>query len=176
MIITAIDEHIHHPQLPAYLAKCKRRGITYIPALGFQMITRDFPAPGEHLASKRSRGAPFSMMSELRIFDPDAIEETDFALGGHGASPTGRLRLPWRDELLLLHYKFLGIDYIRTRSTALREQMGDYDREQLWDEHYDSKVNDQLLQGFVRSPRRSIQSGVRSVDRSFRETVVARPL
>lgn len=149
VIVTAIDEHLHHPRLPAYLDACKRRGITYIPALGYQMITRDFPAPEEHLASTRTRGAPFSMMSKLRIFDPDAIEETDFAIGGHGAAPVGRLRLPWRDELLLLHYKFLGIDYIRARSAVLRTRMGEHDRSQRWDDLYSDRRVDGDWRQFV---------------------------
>jgi hypothetical protein len=136
VIVTAIDEHIYHPHLEAYLQHCKRRGTTYIPALGFQMLTSDFPAPDEHLATTRTKGAPFHMMSKLRVFDPDAIEETDFGIGGHTAAPRGRLRLPWRDELLLLHYKFLGIDYLRARSAVLRTRMGSHDHGQHWDDLY----------------------------------------
>src|SRR5262249_2788245 len=94
----------------------------------------DFPGPDEHLASTRTKGAPYAMMSKLRIFDPDAIEESDFAIGGHGAAPRGRLRLPWRDELLLLHYKFLGIAYIRARSRELHGILPDWDRAQSWAE------------------------------------------
>jgi hypothetical protein len=148
-IVTAIDEHLHHPRLTEYLLLCKRRGITYIPALGYQMLTSDFPAPHEHLATTRTKGAPFSMMSKLRIFDPDAIAETDFAIGGHGASPTGKLRLPWRDELLLLHYKFLGVDYIRARSAILRTRMGEHDRAQRWDDLYSERRVASDWQGFA---------------------------
>lgn len=149
VIVTAIDEHIFHPQLERYLRHCKRRGITYIPALGFQMLTRDFPAAEEHLASTRTKGAPFSMMSKLRIFDPDAIAESDFAIGGHGAAPTGRLRLPWRDELLLLHYKFLGIDYTRNRSAVLKTRMGSHDRAKSWDDLYGERRVEKDWQGFA---------------------------
>jgi hypothetical protein len=148
-IVTAIDEHLHHPHLAEYLLSCKRRGITYIPALGYQMLTSDFPASDEHLATTRTKGAPFSMMSKLRIFDPDAIAETDFAIGGHGAAPTGKLRLPWRDELLLLHYKFLGVDYIRARSAALRTRMGEHDRAQRWDDLYSERRVASDWQGFA---------------------------
>jgi hypothetical protein len=149
VIVTAIDEHIHHPHLPDYLRQCKQRGITYIPALGFQMLTSDFPAPDEHLATTRTKGAPFSMMSKLRIFDPNAIEESDFAIGGHGAAPRGRLRLPWRDELLLLHYKFLGVDYIRARSAVLRTRMGEHDRQERWDDLYSERRVAKDWEGFV---------------------------
>jgi hypothetical protein len=149
VIVAAIDEHLYHPRLEDYLRDCKRRGITYIPALGFQMLTGDFPGPDEHLATTRTKGAPFSMMSKLRIFDPDAIEESDFAIGGHGAAPTGRLRLPWRDQLLLLHYKFLGVDYIRARSAVLRTRMGEHDRQQRWDDLYSENRVSKDWQQFV---------------------------
>src|SRR2546421_8978260 len=49
VIVTAIDEHLHHPSLMRYLASCKSAGITCVPAVGFQMVSKDFPQPGEHL-------------------------------------------------------------------------------------------------------------------------------
>ena len=149
VIVAAVDEHLQHARLGAYLERCKRRGVTYIPALGFQMVTREFPAPGEHLAATRTVGAPYAMMSKLRIFDPDALEETNFGIGGHGASPVGRLRLPWRDELLLLHYKLLGIDYTRVRSAALRSRLGADDHAQRWGDHYRGERVDEEWVHFV---------------------------
>jgi hypothetical protein len=143
VIVTAIDEHLHHPRLTEYLAHCKRHGVTYVPALGFQMVSTEFPAPDEHLATTRTVGAPYAMMSKLRVFDPNALEETNFGIGGHGASPVGRLRLPWRDELLLLHYKLLGIDYTRARSAELRSRLGEHDHAQRWGDHYRGERIDQ---------------------------------
>lgn len=136
VIVTAIDEHLHHPRLEAYLRRCRRRGVTYMPALGFQMVARAFPRPDEHLASTHTVGAPYAMMSKLRIFDPDAIDETRFGIGGHGAAPQGRLRAPWRDELLLLHYKLLGLDYVRRRSAALGSRLPAGDRSRRFGDHY----------------------------------------
>ena len=136
VIVTAIDEHIHHPDLKRYLDECRRRGVTYIPALGFSMISESFPAPDEYLASTRTMGAPDAMFSKLRIFDPAAIEETQFAIGGHGASVAGRCVLPDRDELLLLHYKDLGIEYVRERHRALGERLGSVDVQNKWGYQY----------------------------------------
>jgi len=136
VIVAAIDEHLYHPRLVEYLARCKRRGVTYLPALGFQMMTSDFPRTDEHLAATRLIGAPDSMMSKLRIWRPDALEESNLGIGGHDASPVGRLRLPWRDELLLLHYKLLDIARVRRRSAELLGALGEHDRAQEWGEHY----------------------------------------
>ena len=149
VIVAAIDEHLHHPRLDDYLARCKRRRVTYLPALGFQMVTREFPMADEHLATTRTTGAPYAMMSKLRIWDPDALEETNFGIGGHDASPVGRLRLPWRDELLLLHYKLLGIDRVRTRSAALLTALGEYDRAHQWGDHYQAERVEEEWSHFV---------------------------
>ena len=136
VIVTAIDEHIHHPDLKRYLDACRQRGVTYIPALGFSMISESFPAPDEYLTRTRTMGAPDTMFSKLRIFDPAAIEETHFAIGGHGASVAGRCVLPDRDELLLLHYKDLGIEYVRERHRALGGRLGAVDVQNNWGYQY----------------------------------------
>jgi hypothetical protein len=136
VIITDIDEHLYHPRLDAYLRGCKRSGVTLMPALGYQMYAREFPNPGEHLARTRTQGAPFVYSSKLRIFDPDAIEAINWSPGGHIARPRGRLVLPERDELLLLHYKHLGLDYVVDRYQLLRTGLGKTDLKNGWGRHY----------------------------------------
>lgn len=136
VIVTDVDEHIHHPRLTTYLADCKRRGVTYMPALGFDMVTESFPEPYEHLAQTRTLGAPNANYSKLRIFDPNAIDETNFGVGAHRAAPSGRLVLPKRDELLLLHYKELGTDYVKSRHAGLGPRLRTLDLERRWGNHY----------------------------------------
>ena len=43
VIITSVDEYLYHPSLLKYLNHCEKRGITLIPAVGFQMISDYFP-------------------------------------------------------------------------------------------------------------------------------------
>lgn len=136
VVVTAIDEHVYHPRLKHYLASCKRRDVTYLPALGFEMVTEDFPAPHKYLARTRMLGVPAGQYSKLRVFDPNAIEESRFAIGGHGAKIEGKRMLPDRDELLLLHYKNLGVDYVRERHRALNERLRSVDRKMNWGFQY----------------------------------------
>jgi Glycosyl transferase family 2 len=136
VIVTAIDEHLYHPYLMRYLASCKSGKITYIPAVGFQMVSKEFPQPGELLARTRTWGAPEEEFNKLRIFDPDAITETNYAFGGHSCNIEGRCVLPERDELMLLHYKYLGTEYVRERDPALGRRLGAIDRERQWGFQY----------------------------------------
>jgi glycosyltransferase involved in cell wall biosynthesis len=136
VIVTDADEHLHHPALSSYLARCKDEGVTYMPALGFDMVTESFPQPQENLATSRTIGAPSAVYSKLRIFDPVAIEEVNYRIGAHTASPSGRLVLPAQDDLLLLHYKHLGTDYVPSRHAALGARLRERDLRHKWGAHY----------------------------------------
>jgi hypothetical protein len=127
VIVTEIDEHLDHPDLPGYLRRCREGGITVVPALGYQMLSPKFPSPEECLRITHSQGAPFARQSKLSIFDPNAIEEIAYALGRHTAAPTGRVRAPSHDEVVNRHYKYLGIDYVHRRNTELRARLNDED-------------------------------------------------
>ncbi len=136
VVVSAIDEHLHHDDILDYLCLCKRRGITLLPALGYQMLTAEFPANHEYLAASRTEGAPWGIMSKLSIFDPDLIKETNFQVGRHSANPTGKIMLPEEDELLLLHYKHLGLSYVMERNSFLAKGLGETDRANGWGYQY----------------------------------------
>ena len=119
-----------------YVTACARQGITWIPAVGYQMTGEEFPRPDEHLATTHTMGAPSVWMSKLSLFNPNAIVETSFTVGRHEAQPTGDLRLPANDELLLLHYKYLGLEYSSERLRALAARRGEFDRRNGWGRHY----------------------------------------
>ncbi len=129
VVITAIDEHLCVPGRPMrdYLEASRRQGTTLVPALGYQMVSDELPGPEEVLCWSRTRGAPWHMMNKLSLWNPNAIEETHFARGRHTAAPTGRLQLPRRDELLLLHYKYLGFERTLARHAAQRGGLGPQD-------------------------------------------------
>jgi hypothetical protein len=136
VVITAIDEHLYHPDLPAWLAACGLAGVTMLPALGYQMVADTFPPADSLLCRSLTRGAPYGMMSKLSLFRPHALTDTGFSVGRHFARPTGELVLPERDELVLLHYKYLGRDYTRARHAMLAAGLGAFDREQGWGSQY----------------------------------------
>jgi hypothetical protein len=124
VVVTDIDEHLQAAGWDnlVYLTACARRGITLIPAIGYQMVSEDLPAESERLATTRTLGAPWSVMNKLRIFNPNAILETSYTPGQHRAQPVGELRLPPRDEMMLLHYKYLGFE--RTFLRLQRQNLG----------------------------------------------------
>lgn len=132
VVTTKIDEHFFHPSMREYLATCLAAGVSLIPGLGYQMMTRVFPAPEERLCETRTMGVAWVQMNKLGIFDPSRIEETHFSPGRHRAAPTGDVVLPPKDEVLMFHYKYLGVDYTQRRHEQCRSRQGAMDIEKGW--------------------------------------------
>lgn len=132
VICTDIDEHLYHPHLLDYLATCKKEGITIIPALGYQMLSETFPPSDRLLCESVTMGAPWVQMNKLNIFSPDAIEAVNYSLGRHLARPTGDVVAPDRDELLLLHYKYLGFERTRRRHEECARRLRKVELENGW--------------------------------------------
>jgi glycosyltransferase involved in cell wall biosynthesis len=129
VIITAVDEHLYHPAgLGRYLRIASSCGVTAVPALAFQMVTDTFPAPHEYLTRSRRCGVPLDQYNKLSAFNPNAIVETRYDVGRHSAAPEGRVQYPNKDQLLLFHYKFLGIDYLLRRYALLSSGLGARDK------------------------------------------------
>ncbi|HVZ99248.1 MAG TPA: glycosyltransferase family 2 protein [Caulobacterales bacterium] len=136
VIVTNIDEHLHHADMPRYLAIATERGVTAIPALGYQMIADDFPPTESLLWRDFPMGAPWRNMSKLQIFQPDAIEEINYGPGRHLAEPLGDVRYPERDEVVNLHYKYLGLARTQARHEQQERRLGDVDRAKNWGHKY----------------------------------------
>jgi glycosyltransferase involved in cell wall biosynthesis len=136
VIVGEIDEHLDHPDMLGYLRACPAEGVTAIPALGFQMTSRQFPKPDERLCTTLTFGCPRLGMSKLSIFNPDAIEEINYDLGRHRANPTGRVFTPRRDEVLNRHYKYIDVDYVRERHRALGTRLSKEESEKSLGIHW----------------------------------------
>ena len=138
VIMTSVDEHLYHPAgLRQYLHVARCRGITAVPALAFQIVADAFPSPDEYLVKTRRFGAPLDHYNKLSVFDPNAVRETHFNPGRHGAAVEGRIRYPQQDRLLLFHYKFLGMDYLLRRYAQLASRLDPTDREYQFGYQYD---------------------------------------
>lgn len=136
VIVTDIDEHLYHSDLLTLLTRYKALGTTFVPALGYQMISEEFPGPSEMLCETRTQGAPRRGLCKASLFDPKAIEEVNYSPGRHVAAPTGNVKLPPQDELLLLHYKYLGFERTLARHRQLRSGLGTKDIANGWGHQY----------------------------------------
>ncbi len=136
VIICNIDEHVYHPDLENYLQHCYSQGITIISAQGYQMISESFPTTDGLLCNAITRGMPWGLMNKVVIFNPNLIEEINYTVGRHTASPKGQVIYPEATEVKLLHYKYLGLDYLLKRHAALKIGLKPLDIEMKWGRQY----------------------------------------
>ena len=136
VIVTDMDEHLYHPDIFDYLAQCRGQGVTIIPALGYQMLSEQFPKQKTLLCRSLTTGACDAVYSKLNIFSPNEIDAVNYAPGRHSAVPTGRVVVPARDELLLLHYHYLGFERVRERYAQLLTRQRKKDFAMGWGSQY----------------------------------------
>lgn len=136
VIVTDIDEHLYHPDMKQYLAQCGAQGVTIIPALGYQMLSEQFPEQKKLLCRALTKGACYSLYSKLNIFSPGEIDALNYTPGRHKAAPTGHVVLPARDEVLLLHYHYLGFERVRKRYAGFRTRQRKTDTAMGFGEQY----------------------------------------
>ena len=136
VIVTDIDEHLHHCDIASYLKSCKDRGVTIIPALGYQMLSEEFPQGDLWLSQSLTMGEPNIYCSKLNIFSPNEIDATNCGIGRHNAAPAGNVVAPMRDELLLLHYHLIGFERTQRRHEQAKSRLGKKDVAMGWAAHY----------------------------------------
>ncbi|MDR3472729.1 MAG: glycosyltransferase family 2 protein [Devosia sp.] len=111
VLITDVDEHqvrAGGASIRRYLRHCRNARVTLLPSLGFNILAEIDLRPDIDLHTAVHLVQAEPDMNKLGFFDPNAIAETNFADGRHDAHPTGRVLLPPRDEMALLHFKHLG--------------------------------------------------------------------
>jgi hypothetical protein len=136
VIVTDIDEHIHHPDLLGYLGQCAEVGVTAIESIGYEMVADAFPTQANRLVDTVVLGLRSIGHDRLCIFNPRQISATNFGIGRHQAFPAGRVVWPEHPDVLLLHYKQLGVEYLTARSAELRLGLRALDLERQWGVHY----------------------------------------
>ncbi|WP_394224066.1 glycosyltransferase family 2 protein [Priestia aryabhattai] len=136
VIICDVDEHLYHPNLRLYLQECTSKGITLIFPKGYEMVSDFFPESNEPLHATIRYGVRSLLNDKPIIFNPNEIQEINFSPGRHTALPLGNIIKPSNNEVLLLHYKYLGFEYLNSRYSALRQGLREGDIANQWGFHY----------------------------------------
>ena len=120
VLVVNVDEHVYHPSLRRYLRACTRAGVTIVTPEGYNMVSTAFPTTSRPLWKTVCFGARDTIWDKPECFDPNRIEEINFTEGRHAAAPTGTAVHARTVRTKLLHYKYLGADYMVRRHEELR--------------------------------------------------------
>jgi hypothetical protein len=131
-----LDEFLFHPDCHHYLAAQKAAGVTIIKAVGYDMVSEDFPPAGAALATILTRGQRAHTLDKTALFAPDAIEQINHIVGRHLCYPVGRVVPLAEHGMQLRHFKTLGLDYLLARTHALAGRVTGDDVVRGWSVHY----------------------------------------
>jgi hypothetical protein len=143
VIACNLDEHADHADLRKYLRRCARAGVSVIPSPGYEMVADRFPTVSGRLCDHFRTGAPARNLTKTMIFRPADIVTMHYMPGRHDARPEGRVCAPARPEVRILHYKYLGFEFVLQRHAALAARLRPGDRERRFGWHY-SRTADEL--------------------------------
>jgi len=123
------DEFIYHPCLREYLQACLFAGATMPGVQGYTMIADCFP--DDCMPYSVTSGVPDDTYSKQAVFSPE-IDEISYLPGKHVCSPQGRIVIPYKASIKLLHYRYFGSDYLVERNCKQYERQNEDARRNRW--------------------------------------------
>jgi hypothetical protein len=131
-----IDEIVWHSDMLKFLHRCDDDNVAIIQPRGIQMVSETFPITSGQVYEQITHGQPSPLYSKPVIFSPRRIEEMNFLPGAHQAQPKGSGKIQAESEALLLHFHYLGLDYLLPRYAERGKRLGALNRANGWGYHY----------------------------------------
>jgi len=159
VIVGDIDEFLYHPDINLFLKQ--NTGFSFYRPTGFQMVSDSYPNTKNQIYSQCKIGVPTYNLCKPILFNPNKVDELKLSPGGHtvaylkegdkeyefsydnkakwnpGWSPfKPRFKNFYDSPLKLLHYKYIGIDYVVNRQKVLANRLSEINRKMGWGKHY----------------------------------------
>jgi hypothetical protein len=135
VIVCDCDEFLYHPNLIDVLVDYKSKGITVPKVCGHDMVSEIFPEyDGKLLVDKVKVGSErYQPMCKNIIFNPDL--DVNYGIGAHSFNCDNAV-FSETEELKLLHYKFLGKDYVKKLYIDRAKRLSTFNKQNKFGEHY----------------------------------------
>ena len=135
VIVCDCDEILYHSKLLDKLTYYKENGITVPKVNGHDMVSETFPEyDGGLITTKVKTGSEvYAPFCKNIIFNPKL--NVEFGIGGHSFK-CDNATFSVSPELKLLHYKFLGVEYVENIYKARMERLSEFNKEHKFGEHY----------------------------------------
>ena len=125
VIVVDADEFIYHPNLKETLFSLKENGVEIVQCQGYSMISNKFPETDGQIYNSLKHGIESQLDTKWTIHSPKV--DVRYRKGRHGTPYN--FRGNYRDSrhryhgIKLLHYRYIGKDYIAAREERNIEQM-----------------------------------------------------
>lgn len=157
VIVCDIDEFLYHPDMEAFLADSLKKHYSIFRTSGYDMYSQEYPKyeRGVLLTDIEKNGVRAERYDKPILFDPHRIVKIQYEVGAHKAYPKGVVRRrESQDELKLLHYKNLSLDYVLGRAAIYAERLSKVNKENHWGTHYlekEARIRKEFCQNLAQS-------------------------
>jgi len=122
------DEFIWHPNFIDFLQEKKSKGYTLFRPFGYHMIgdVDLVIKEDDNIFEKVKYGIKVSSMDKYILFDCNKIKETNFSVGSHLCNPVGEVKLYYKNDLKLKHFKYLGLENHLAWCRTAKQRLSQY--------------------------------------------------
>lgn len=125
VIVCDLDEFFYVPDVNKFIEQLQSSNISLPYSIGYDMCCSKFPeyTISPSLTEKIRTGVQNKDYSKCIFFSPYKIVEINYEPGAHFCHPYGIVRSSERPLYKVLHYKYLGVDYVMERAIQYRMRM-----------------------------------------------------
>lgn len=139
-IVCDMDELLYHPDLIKQLTDAKEQGVGIMRVEGYNMCSNFFPEDyTKPITDQIKKGVRATNFDKSIVFCPQIIEETLYGTGAHTCNPIykpGKQKVNSPNTLKLLHYKYLGYDYLLEKHKQYAARLSDYNKKNNFGAEY----------------------------------------
>lgn len=135
VIVCDVDEFVYHPEIITFLKDSHSRGVSLFRCRGYNMIAAGFPPKDSNILQTVREGVRSKSFDKWCVFDPNKIEEINYEFGSHNCLPIGELQFS-TDQLILLHYKFMGLSHTLARYKEMGKRLSRFNKKWKLGHHY----------------------------------------
>lgn len=125
VIVCDTDEFLYHKDIFQAFKSLKKNGFSLVKPSGYNMYSSDYPIyqTDNPIIDQVKRGVRVPFFDKCILFDPHAIVEMNYLPGAHECSPWGKVKIALNSGFMLLHFKYLGIDWLIERNRQYAQRL-----------------------------------------------------
>jgi glycosyltransferase involved in cell wall biosynthesis len=127
VIVGDMDEFLYAPDIMRLFEKAKRQRSAIICTDGYEMVGDKFPVDdGRQIWEIVDTGVQSGVFSKRICFSPEI--DICFTAGCHHCNPRGKNVKVSSVHASMLHYRWLGVEYVMERYSVYRQRLSEYNR------------------------------------------------
>lgn len=133
VIVIDCDEFLYDPNLLNKLELLKTKKIDIPRVIGYDMVSEKLPQQEQSILDQIKTGYQNPFLNKCIVFNPD--KDIQYGIGAHTiVAPDCVFSEDF--ELILLHYKFISLEYVLERYTTLKNRQSMFNKAQEFNTHY----------------------------------------